>query len=161
MPKGRSARKNMELKKIIIAILIITSTSYVFAETVEPNNKFTPYDVVKIQLDALKLNDANDKGIKQTWLFAHPNNKKATGPYAKFRIMLYGQQYRFLLNHLSHKIELKMNSPDRYIYRIEILAKDKQLLYYEWHVRKGSDDKCKDCWFTSVVSQPMGQGNTI
>jgi len=151
----------MELKKIIITILIIISTNHVFAENVEPNKDFTPYDVVKIQLEALKLNDVNDEGIKQTWLFAHPDNKKATGPYARFRIMLYGQQYKLLLNHLSHKIELIMNSPDKNIYKIEILAKDKQLFFYEWHVQKGSDDKCKDCWFTSAVSQPIDQGNTI
>ena len=151
----------MELKKFIIAILFIISTSHVFAENVEANKNFTPYDVVKIQLEALKLNDANDDGIKQTWLFAHPNNKKATGPYERFRIMIYGQQYKLLLNHLSHKIELIMNSPNVYIYKIEILAKDKKLFFYQWNVQKGSDNKCKDCWFTSSVSQPIDQGNTI
>ena len=30
----------------------------------------------------------------------------------RFRIMLYGKQYRLLLNHTSHKIELLMNSQD-------------------------------------------------
>ena len=47
------------------------------------------------------------------------------------------------------------------IYKVKILAKDKQLFFYEWHVQKGSDDNCKDCWFTSAVSQPIDQGNTI
>jgi hypothetical protein len=161
MPERGSVKKNMELKKIIVIIFIIISTNQVFAKNIEPDKDFTPYDVVKIQLESLKLNDVNDEGIKQTWLFAHPDNKKATGPYAKFRIMLYGQQYIFLLNHLSHKIELVMNSHDKYIYKIQILTKDKQLFYYEWHVQKGSDDKCKDCWFTSAVSIPIDQGNTI
>jgi len=41
------------------------------------------------------------------------------------------------------------------------LAKDKQLLFYEWHVQKASEKNCKDCWFTSGVSMPMDQGNTI
>ena len=161
MSEGKGARKNMELKKILAAVFVIISTSHTFAETIKPDRDFTPYEVVKIQLEALKLNDVNDEGIKQTWLFAHPNNKKTTGPYERFRIMLYGQQYRFLLNHLSHKIQLIMNSSDKNIYKIEILAKDKKLFYYEWHVQKGSDDKCKDCWFTSAVSQPIDQGNTI
>ena len=39
--------------------------------------------------------------------------------------------------------------------------KDKQLLFYEWHVQKASEKNCKDCWFTSGVSMPMDQGNTI
>ena len=52
-------------------------------------------------------------GIKQVWVFAHPENKKVTGPYEKFRIMIYGAQYRYLLNHTSHKIDLMMNTPQK------------------------------------------------
>ena len=75
--------------------------------------------------------------------------------------MIYGVQYRSLLNHSSHKINLIMNTPNKHIFKIEILAKDKQLLFYEWHVQKASEKNCKDCWFTSGVSMPMDQGNTI
>ena len=131
------------------------------SEIINPNEKLSPYDVVKVQLEALKNNDKDDEGIKQTWLFAHPENKKSTGPYERFRIMSYGVKYKSLLNHSSHKINLIMNTPNKHIFKIEILAKDKQLFFYEWHVEKGSDDKCKDCWFTSAVSIPIDQGNTI
>ena len=151
----------MELKKISIILIVILFSSHVKAELVKPNTKLDPYDVVKIQLEALKNNDSQDKGIKQTWLFAHPDNKKVTGPFDRFRIMIYGQQYKYLINHDSHKINLLSNSPNTFIYRIEIIANDKQLFFYEWHVQKGSDDKCNDCWFTSAVSQPFEQGNTI
>ena len=75
--------------------------------------------------------------------------------------MLYGEQYKILINHNSNKINLIMNTSDKYIYRVEILTKDKQLFYYEWHVKKGSSIECKDCWFTSAVSIPIDQGNTI
>ena len=44
---------------------------------------------------------------------------------------------------------------------IEILTNDKKLFFYEWHVQKGSDNNCQNCWFTSAVSQPVDQGNTI
>ena len=47
----------------------------------------------------LKNNDDDDTGIKQTWLFKHPENKKMTGPYARFRIMLYDVHYKYLINH--------------------------------------------------------------
>ena len=151
----------MELKKIYLFIFIILLSNQLNSEIINPNEKLSPYDVVKIQLEALKNNDKDDEGIKQTWLFAHPENKKSTGPYARFRIMIYGDQYRTLLNHTSHKIELLMNSPNKYIFKIKILAKDKQLLFYEWHVEKASENNCKDCWFTSAVSMPIDQGNTI
>ena len=151
----------MELKKILTLLILILLNTSVYAELTEPNKRLEPYDVVKIQLEALKNNNKDDNGIKQTWLFAHPDNKKITGPYERFRIMIYGQQYKFLLNHSSHKINLITNSPSRFIYRIEILSDKKQLFFYEWHVQKGSEEKCKNCWFTSAVSIPVDQGNTI
>ena len=151
----------MELKKFLILLFFIFFTNLVKAELAKPDKKLEPYDVVKIQLEALKNNDEKDNGIKQTWIFAHPDNRKITGPYERFRIMIYGQQYKYLINHDSHKIKLTSNSPNTYIYRIEILTEDKKLYFYEWHVQKGSDDNCKNCWFTTAVSQPIDQGNTI
>ena len=151
----------MELSKVTIFFLILFYSTQVNAELIKPNKELEPFDVVKIQLEALKKNDKKDIGIKQTWLFAHPDNKKFTGPYERFKIMIYGQQYRYLINHDSHKINLISNSPNTYIYRIEILTEDKKLYFYEWHVQKGSDDNCKNCWFTTAVSQPVEQGNTI
>ena len=151
----------MELKKIHIVFYFVFSFSILNADIIKPSKNLSAYDVVKIQLEALKKNNKDNDGIKQTWLFAHPDNKKYTGPYERFKIMLLGEQYKFLINHSSHKINLLSNSPNTFIYRIEIIANDKQLFFYEWHVQKGSDDKCNDCWFTSAVSQPFEQGNTI
>jgi|TARA_B100000767_G_scaffold252786_1_gene256837 hypothetical protein len=153
----------MELKKIIIIFFFINFLSHLNAEMTEPSKDILPYDVVKIQLDALKKNNQSERdlGIKQVWLFAHPENKKITGPYERFKAMIYGEQYKILLNHSSHKINLIMNSKDKYIYRVEILTKNKQLFFYEWHVKKGSEVNCKKCWFTSSVSIPIDQGNTI
>ena len=151
----------MEIKKIYLFIFIILFSNQLNSGIINPNEKLSPYDVVKIQLEALKNNEKNDEGIKQTWLFAHPENKKSTGPYERFRIMIYGAQYKSLLNHSSHKINLIMNTPNKHIFKIEILAKDKQLLFYEWHVQKASEENCNNCWFTSAVSMPVDQGNTI
>ena len=61
----------------------------------------------------------------------------------------------------SHKIDLMMNTPKKNIYKVEILTKDKTLFFYEWHVKKGDEKDCKDCWFTSAVSIPVDQGNSI
>ena len=151
----------MELKKLIILITFLFFSNNLQAELVKPSKKFDPFEVVKIQLEALKNNNKDDNGIKQTWLFAHPDNKKITGPYERFRIMIYCEQYKFLINHSSHKIKLITNDLKTFIYRIEILSANKQLFFYEWHVQKGNDEACKNCWFTSSVSKPADQGNTI
>ena len=38
-------------------------------------------------------NDENfkDSGIEQTWNFAHPENKKNTGPLPNFKMMIKGR----------------------------------------------------------------------
>ena len=153
----------MGLKKYFIFIIILNFTNFLYADIIKPTKNLTAYDVIKIQLNALKKNNKPNKnsGIKQTWIFAHPENKKITGPYERFQKMLLGDQYNVLLNHESHKINLIMNTPNTHMYKIKILTKDKQLLFYEWHVQKASEKNCIDCWFTSSVSIPIDQGNTI
>ena len=65
----------MELKKIILFFIFTLYFGQLNAELIKPSKEFDPYDVVKIQLKALKNNNEKDQGIRQTWLFAHPDNK--------------------------------------------------------------------------------------
>jgi hypothetical protein len=153
----------MELKKYLILIIILSFTKFLHADIVKPSENLTAYNVVKIQLTALKNNNIPEKnsGIKQTWLFAHPENKKYTGPYERFEKMLLGLKYNILLNHHSHKIKLVTNTLSTYIYNIELISKDKKMYFYEWHLEKSNIDGCNSCWFTTIVSPPTEKGNTI
>jgi hypothetical protein len=153
----------MELKKYLVFIIIFTFTEFLHAEIVMPSESLTAHDVVKIQLTALKNNNKPKKnsGIKQTCIFAHQENKKYTGPYEIYEKMLLGVQYSILLNHDSHKIKLISNAPNKYIYNIELISKDKKMYLYEWHLEKSTVEECKSCWFTTIVSPPTDKGNTI
>ena len=153
----------MELKKWFILIIILNFTNFLYADIIKPAKNLTAYDVIKIQLNALKENNKPNKnsGIKQTWMFAHPQNKKITGPYERFQKMLLGDQYNVLLNHESHKIKLIMNSKDKYIYNVELISIDKKMYLYEWHLEKITIENCNSCWFTTIVSSPIKKGNTI
>ena len=152
----------MEIKKYFIFFVIFFSTQFLYAE-IKPANNLTPYDVVKIQLNALKKNNQPKKnsGIRQTWAFAHPDNKKFTGPYERFEKMLQGKQYNILLNHVSHKVNLAVKSKNIYIYNVELISKDKKMYFYKWHLERMSVNGCTNCWFTTVVSPPLHKGNTI
>jgi len=153
----------MELKRIIALIIFFFYSSSVFGDFVLPSKTLKPQDVLKIQLEALKNNDIprNDFGIEQTWIFAHPNNKKVTGPFPKFRIMLYSESYRILIGHFSHEFKLITSFPNKYVYGVKIMTPEKKLFLYEWHLEKGKEKNCNECWFTSVVSNPIDQGNSI
>ena len=121
----------MELNKYIIIIIFINLTNFLYADIIQPAKNLTAYDVVKIQLTALKNNNKQSKndGIKQTWIFAHPENKRFTGPYERFEKMILGDQYKILLNHTSHKINLITSSEENYIYNIELITKKKKYIF--------------------------------
>ena len=153
----------MELKKYLILIIILNFTNFLYADIIKPAENLTAYDVIKIQLNALKKNNEPNKnsGIKQTWVFAHPENKKITGPYERFQKMLLGDQYKVLINHESHKIKLIINSKNKYIYNVELISSDKKMYFYEWHLEKSTNKNCNNCWFTTSVSPPTNKGDII
>ena len=89
---------------------------------IKPNNNIEPQQVVKIQLLGLMNNDNpnKDNGIKQTWEFAHPSNKKNTGPLSSFTNLLKSKNYKMLLNHLESKIIKIFESNNRYGFYVRI-----------------------------------------
>ena len=153
----------MELKKYFIFVIILNFTNFLYADIIKPSKNLTAYDVIKIQLNALKKNNMPNKnsGIKQTWVLAHPENKKITGPYERFQKMLLGDQYKVLINHESHKIKLIINSKNKYIYNVELISSDKKMYFYEWHLEKSTNKNCNNCWFTTSVSPPTNKGDII
>ena len=98
-----------------VVVIFFFNISFLKADLQVPNNSILPGDVIKIQLVGLMNNDNKykDSGIEQTWNFAHPNNKKNTGPLQNFKIMIKGNSYQMLLNHLSHTIT-EVGSSDKW-----------------------------------------------
>ena len=134
------------------------------AELLKPHNSLKPFDVVKIQLTALKNNNKpyNDAGIKQTWEFAHPSNKKSTGPLSKFIKLLNGEGYNILLNHFEHKISEIYKSDLLFIYEVTILDREKNFFKYNWKVEKFlNKGPLNNCWLTTSVSFPIPLGSSI
>mgnify|MGYP001500052114 CR=1 FL=1 len=134
------------------------------AELIKPQKGIEPNQVVKIQLNGLKNNDKPDlnDGIKQTWEFAHPENKKYTGPLPRFIILLKSKSYSMLINHLDSEIIEIFKSNNKYGYEVTILGSDKKYYKFQWVVEKYyKDGPLKDCWLTTSVSNPISQGSSI
>ena len=145
---------------IIFSILLSTST----AEILKPSSKIKPSEVVKIQLNGLQKNDLDfmDSGIEQTWNFAHPNNKKNTGPLPNFKMMIKGNSYQMLIDHLNHTITELGNSDKWAQFEVIILDKNKIYHKFNWQVEKYTmDGPLKDCWLTTMVSNPISLGSSI
>ena len=117
-----------------------------------------------IQLNSLKNNNSpyKDAGIEQTWEFAHPNNKIYTGPLKKFKKMLYSDNYKILISHKNTKTKIVQESPNKFVFKVNVLSKDKKKYYYIWQIEKvEKEGKFKDCWMTTGVSNPIYLGETI
>ena len=158
----------MMLKKLPLIFSIVTiiffNISYSNADLKSPNNLILPAEVIKIQLVGLMDNDKDfkDSGIEQTWNFAHPNNKKNTGPLPNFKMMIKGNSYQMLIDHLSHTIA-ELGSSDKWA-QFEVIILDKNKIYHKfnWQVEKYTmDGPLKDCWLTTMVSNPISLGSSI
>ena len=148
--------------EIILILLIFTSISK--ADLLKPNKDILPSEVVKIQLIGLQNNDSDfkDGGIEQTWNFAHPNNKRVTGPLSNFKMMIKSDSYGMMINHLSHTIT-ELGSSDKWA-QFEVIILDKNKIYHKfnWQVEKYTlDGILKDCWLTTMVSSPIPLGSSI
>ena len=148
--------------EIILILLIFTSISK--ADLLKPNKDILPSEVVKIQLIGLQNNDSDfkDGGIEQTWNFAHPNNKRVTGPLSNFKMMIKSDSYGMMINHLSHTIT-ELGSSDKWAqFEVIILDKDKIYHKFNWQVEKYTlEGILKDCWLTTMVSSPIPLGSSI
>ena len=145
----------------IISLLAISISK---AELIKPRSDIKPSKVVEIQLNGLQKNDFNykDSGIEQTWNFAHPNNKKVTGPLDNFKRMIKGDAYQMMIDHLSHTIT-QLGSSDKWA-QFEVIILDKNKIYHKfnWQVEKYTlEGTLKDCWMTTMVSSPIPLGSSI
>ena len=156
------SKKLLILFKVFIISLIFIPNSK--AELIKPSNNIKPAEVIKIQLIGLQQNDLvyKDSGIEQTWNFAHPNNKKVTGPLSNFKRMIKGDIYQMMINHLSHTVT-ELASSDKWA-QFEVIILDKNKIYHKfnWQVEKYTKDgDLKDCWLTTMVSNPIPLGSSI
>ena len=147
-----------------VVLFFFLNISFLKADLLIPDNSILPAEVVKIQLVALMNNDKKfeDSGIEQTWNFAHPNNKKNTGPLPNFKMMIKSNSYQMLLNHMSHTIT-ELGSSDNWAqFEVVILDKDKIYHKFNWQVEKFTlEGPLQDCWLTTVVTNPIPLGSSI
>ena len=150
------------LLKVIAFFFLLTNFSN--ADLTKPNTSLKPFDVLMIQLNSLQNNNVpyKDAGVEQTWKFAHPDNKKVTGPLEKFKQMLYSKSYEILIDHENNDITILNETNNKLVYKVYILSKDKKKYYYIWHIEKVLlDNNLKDCWMTTKVLGPKYLGETI
>ena len=151
--------------KFFIITFLTVMTIYIKKaySDVLPNDLFSSIEVVELQMSSLQTNTKNNNsGIYQCWLFAHPENKKYTGPFNNFKRMISDTSYKILLNSTKFKVKLLNENKNSATYSVNVDAYDNKRYNLTWVLEKASiSQDCKNCWMTTSVTQPqfIGQLN--
>lgn len=118
-----------------------------------PNPKWTPQQVVRIQLNALKHNDAPhvDAGIETTFDFASRTNKRATGPLERFAKIVKSPAYRPMIEHESATLGVFFLEKGVANQRVTVVDQDGETIIYLFTLAKDPDT---GCWMTESVTIP-------
>ena len=118
-----------------------------------PAADYTPQEVIEIQLLGLQSGDP-EQGIEQVWIFAHPFNKRATGPLARFRTLFETPAYAPLLDFRSYSIKPVNETAIESQFVVSIVTSDGVSYDYFWAVEKVLDGEQAGFWMTTMVSSP-------
>ena len=146
------------MQKTLYVIFFFLISLNINADMIKPDPTISAKDVISIQLKALQINNSpfEDAGIRQTWEFAHPNNRKFTGPLDNFINMIKNPSYSMMIDHLEHNIIPVEEQETSSYYFVELTDVNGKKYGFEWTVEKVSENgEFKDCWMTVGVSRPM------
>ena len=133
------------------------------ADVLMPAPTRSPAEVITIQLSALQANDTPepDAGIAQTFAFAHPDNRRVTGPLPRFAQMIKGPRYEVLLNHRAHEIREVASTDDEAAFAVIVTSRTGEVVGFRWAVARVAGGEHAGAWMTIAVSPPVPVGNAI
>jgi hypothetical protein len=117
-----------------------------------PDPSLAPGDVVRIQLEALRANDAEDHGIEIAFRFASPQNKQSTGPLPRFAAMIKQGAYAMMLRYTDAVYGPVTVAGRRAAQRVTLTAPGQTPVTYVFHLeRQDGDGPLRECWMTDGV----------
>ena len=127
------------------------SWSFASIDNAYPKPTLKPDEVVRIQLLAMKNNDTTDLGIKITFRFASPANKRITGPLERFIRLVKNPSYNPLLNHLDADfLDLKINEKIA-VQDVIITSSKGKRIGFRFRLSLQQSPDYRNCWMTDAV----------
>ena len=154
-----SCRGLVEVFSIVVALVTLAAfapntradPASTQPDSPSPDPKLKPQDVVRIVIDALSKNDANDNGIRTTWKFASPANQQVTGPVERFIPMVKSDAYAPMINSKSAQYSDTQIQGDQAIQMVLLTAADGTKTAYVFQLSRQADGAFKGCWMTDSV----------
>ena len=123
-------------------------------DTLAPDPTLSPAEVIRIQLEALRNNDEQDRGIAVAFRFASPANRANTGPLARFIPMIKQGPYALMLDFRDAIYGPVETVADRARQRVTLTGTRETMTYW-FYLSRQSEPPYVDCWMTdSVIIEP-------
>ncbi len=118
-----------------------------------PHPSLSPKDVVVIIMKALRHNDAPDldSGIKVTFNFASPSNKRLTGPLSRFTVMVKNGVYGSLINHRSAVFENYKVDGDTARIDVILVSATGKTIGFRFGLSRQHGNQYEGSWMTDMV----------
>jgi hypothetical protein len=135
----------------LLAALAPAAATTLAAEDPFPHAGLTPDEVVRIQLDSLRGNDAADHGIAVCFRFASPGNRSQTGPLPRFISMIKDGPYQLMLTYDEADYEPVEIVDDVARQRVT-LSTSTLSVTYAFYLSRQTEGECRGCWMTDAVT---------
>ena len=124
-----------------------------------PNTDYSPEQVVRIVIDALKTNSAanDDDGIATVFQFASPGNRSSTGPLPRFTQMIK-RGFPDMLNHSEARYDPMQITDNTAVQAVWLLTPSGEEVGYAFQLGKQKTGNYAGMWMTEAV-MPLGRGN--
>lgn len=128
---------------------------YPIAELPTPDPEYDPERVVSIQLEALATNDHpfEDAGIGVAYNFASPANRRATGPFDRFRQMVHNPRYAPMVGHVEATTGPVERDGDDAAQRVTLTGPDGRTVTYAFGLSRRRPGELDGHWLTDSVVQ--------
>ena len=120
------------------------------SEALVPDPDLSPVEVIRIQLEALRHNDEQDRGIAVAFRFASPANRANTGPLARFIPMIKQGPYALMLDFRDATYGPLEAVADRARQRVTLTGARETVTYW-FYLSRQSEPPYVDCWMTDSV----------
>lgn len=120
---------------------------------IKPDPKYSPDQVVKIQLEALQNNDLTDNnmGIRICFAFASPGNQKITSPTENFIKLVKTPSYKPLIGFERAEFGVMVVKRRSAQQTIKVIHTNSDTAMFAWLLSKQDDNPYVDCWMTDAV----------
>jgi hypothetical protein len=121
-----------------------------------PDPRYSPQDVVRIQLEALRTNGRGNGGIEQAFRFASPANRAQIGSVQQFARIVASPAYRPMVNHLSAVVDGVQVDGDRAQQMVVLTSSEHEVVMYVFLLSRQRGGDFDGCWMTDGVMRVEG-----